>query len=53
MRITTVVVRPGSSDDLASRRYKACIDETRDHGAIEPIGEHECVLCDAVRNTGQ
>jgi hypothetical protein len=40
-------------DDLAVGRCEAFIDKASDHGAIKPMGQHERVLGDALRNTGQ
>jgi hypothetical protein len=43
----------GARDDLTVSRCEACIYDARDYGPIEPMDDHERVLCDAVLNTGQ
>jgi hypothetical protein len=40
-------------DDLSLRRCETVVEEACDHVAIEPMGDHERVLCDAVPNAGQ
>jgi hypothetical protein len=50
MRTTSITARPGPLTTSRSAYCKAFVNETRDHVAIESVGNDEHLLRDAIRN---